>query len=290
MKTVNNLLKNILSWVIKIYLFFPKLIIKLLPDYYGLKIIGSINENIILRPTLKLKDKAGNIKTFIIEVFNYDTKYRVETFFSKEPLTLDWIDKMSEGSVFWDIGANIGLYSIYAANKGLKVIAFEPSFANYYALNRNIFFNNLHDKIKAFCIALADDDKFGTFNMADVSLGGAFYTYDSSDLNDFYYPGMGNSKVVFRQGSVAVKIDNAITNFNLEVPTYIKIDVDGIEKIIMNGGLELLMNPVLEEILIEINTNSDAAIIETWMHNANFKLKAKEQCDGEIYNYLYAKK
>ena len=44
------------------------------------------------------------------------TKWRVDTFFSKEPETLEWIDsfKNTNKIIFWDIGSNIGLYSIYA--------------------------------------------------------------------------------------------------------------------------------------------------------------------------------
>ena len=43
--------------------------------------------------------------------------YRTETFSTKEPETLEWIDNFKKNKVFWDIGANIGLYSCYAAKK-----------------------------------------------------------------------------------------------------------------------------------------------------------------------------
>ena len=58
--------------------------------------------------------------------------FRAETFSTKEPETLEWIEEFgANGAVLFDIGANIGLYSIYHSvlNKG-KVIAFEPSFFN----------------------------------------------------------------------------------------------------------------------------------------------------------------
>ena len=44
-------------------------------------------------------------------------KWRYETFSSKEPETLEWINAMPSESVLWDIGANVGLYSVYAAKK-----------------------------------------------------------------------------------------------------------------------------------------------------------------------------
>ena len=74
--------------------------------------------------------------------------YRVKSFSTKEPETLEWIDSFTNDSVFWDVGANIGLYSCYAATKkGCDVIAFEPSVFNLELLARNISNNQLLEKI-----------------------------------------------------------------------------------------------------------------------------------------------
>ena len=60
-------------------------------------------------------DILGKKLTFFVP--NYLTEWRVDTYFSKEPETLEWIDNFEkkENLIFWDIGANIGLYSIYNA-------------------------------------------------------------------------------------------------------------------------------------------------------------------------------
>ena len=92
-------------------------------------------------------------KTFLVEhknqkmflsIPNYLASYRCETFKTKEPDTLTWIEQMEDNSVFWDIGANVGLYSIYCAkyNKS-KVYSFEPSVFNLELLARNININDL---------------------------------------------------------------------------------------------------------------------------------------------------
>src|SRR4051812_37306235 len=80
----------------------------------------------------------------VFAVPNAPSKFRADTFSTKEPETLEWIDGIPEGSVLWDIGANVGLYTCYAAKaRGCRVFAFEPSVFNLELLARNIFFNQL---------------------------------------------------------------------------------------------------------------------------------------------------
>ena len=97
-----------------------------------------------------IKILKNNIKFFTP---NYITSFLIDEFFTKEPETLDWIDKFENGKEkirFWDIGSNIGIYSIYAALKfeNIEVVSFEPSTSNLRLLTRNISINNLEEKNK----------------------------------------------------------------------------------------------------------------------------------------------
>ena len=88
--------------------------------------------------------------TFFIP--NKATELRVRRIFTKEPGTLEWINNFEsnkENITFWDIGSNIGLFSIYAAVKHskIKVFSFEPSTSNLRVLSRNISINNLQKQI-----------------------------------------------------------------------------------------------------------------------------------------------
>ena len=71
---------------------------------------------------------------------NQLTEWRVNTLFSKEPETLEWINSFQkkENLIFWDIGANVGLYSIYNSivNKNSITISFEPSSSNLRVLSK----------------------------------------------------------------------------------------------------------------------------------------------------------
>ncbi len=55
------------------------------------------------------------------------SKKRLRSLFSKEPITIAWIDTFGEGETLYDIGANVGMYTIYAAvMRNASVYAFEP--------------------------------------------------------------------------------------------------------------------------------------------------------------------
>ena len=77
------------------------------------------------------KDTNNNSTKFLFYTPNALCKMRAKTFSNKEPEILEWIDKFGDNKPFWDIGSNIGLYSIYFAKKHKgKVYSFEPSFFN----------------------------------------------------------------------------------------------------------------------------------------------------------------
>ena len=82
---------------------------------------------------------------------NIITKFRIRTFYEKEPETLNWISNFDkkEPFTFMDIGSNIGIYSIYNCiiNKNSNVLSIEPSMQNLSILSRNISLNNFQDKI-----------------------------------------------------------------------------------------------------------------------------------------------
>jgi tRNA G37 N-methylase Trm5 len=127
--------------------------------------------------SIKILDKE--IKFFVP---NQLLEWRVDTYFSKEPETLEWIDSFEkkENLIFWDIGANIGLYSIYNSLKHSKstTIAFEPSSSNLRVLTRNISINNLEKNIKVVPIPLTNKENiFQEMNEGHFVEGGALNSF-----------------------------------------------------------------------------------------------------------------
>lgn len=184
---------------------------------------------------------------------NQMTKWRVDSIYEKEPCTLEWIDSFAADDVLFDIGANVGMYTIWAAaTRGCRVFAFEPEAQNYALLNRNIQSNNLQDRVKAFCIGLSNSSGFFDLNMADMRVGGS--THALGEALDFKHEPM---QVVYKQGCVAFTLDELMALQAVPVPNHIKIDVDGIEPKIVAGAVQLLRNPALHSLLIETNLNLD---------------------------------
>src|SRR5882757_3510129 len=76
--------------------------------------------------------------------------WRVQTLATKEVDTIAWLSKMQSGEVLFDVGANMGQYSLIAAKKGLTVYAIEPESQNFALLCRNIAVNKMGELVKPF--------------------------------------------------------------------------------------------------------------------------------------------
>ena len=60
---------------------------------------------------------------------------------------------------------------------------------------------------------------------------------------------------MFEQGSLSMSLDDLVYKHNFDCPTYLKIDVDGNEHLVLAGASKLLQDPRLKSILIELNKN-----------------------------------
>src|SRR3954464_14903534 len=88
---------------------------------------------------------------------NVATRWRVDTIYQKEPSTLEWIATLGRDEILYDVGANVGMYTTWAAvTRGARVYAFEAESQNYALLNRNILLNNLTERVAAYCLGLSD--------------------------------------------------------------------------------------------------------------------------------------
>ena len=217
-----------------------------------------------------------NSEMFSFVVPNSLNHFRATTFCTKEPETLEWIDNIPKGAVLWDIGANVGLYSIYAAKKrGCEVYAFEPSVFNLELLARNIFLNKLTDRITIFPIPLSDKIKRSTLNMTTLDWGGALSTFEKNYGDD----GKSMQKV-FEFPVIGISMDE-LTQLNVPMPNFIKLDVDGIEQLILAAGHSVLRN--ISGILVEVNEDFEQQVEGVKISLSQAGLVLKEKRHGEMF-------
>jgi FkbM family methyltransferase len=175
---------------------------------------------------------------------------RCDSFLRKEPETIEWIASFPAGAALFDIGANIGLYSLLAAQKGARVVAFEPESQNFAVMNANVHLNALADRIATLNAALSDRHALDYLYMPVFSVGTAFNQFGAPDGERAERPPAG-----FRQAVFAYTLDEFIERYSAFVPTHIKIDVDGIEARILAGASRTLANPAVQSLLVELDRN-----------------------------------
>lgn len=216
-----------------------------------------------------------NNKEIMFVYENANTKWRIDTLFEKEPHTLAWLNQFEKNETFIDIGANIGLYSIWAATMSeANVFAFEPDGQNFSLLNKNILINNLYvdRKTLAYCCAISDGIKFSTLFSSSCSAGSSYNDFDQR---------LSGRVTKFVQGCVSVSIDELVSTESIPHPDHIKIDVDGYEHLAVLGCKNVIEGGKLKSILIEIDQSDEnhIPIIDYMIDNGY--IYSDEQVEGK---------
>jgi FkbM family methyltransferase len=207
--------------------------------------------------------------------------------FEREPETLEWIDSFQTPCRFWDIGANVGAYALYAALRpGVSVLAFEPAPASYAALCRNVESNGCGDRVEALCLALSGATRLGSLNMSATNAGNSFNSFESTE--DCFGRELD---IRFRQAALGFAIDDFRRLFALAPPHYLKIDVDGIEQQILDGAAATLADPVLRAVLIELETEDTErnARIAARLERAGFVLAHRGDNHAGSTNAIFSR-
>lgn len=237
----------------------------------------------ILGCRMRKIEREGEKEPIFLHVTNALTAFRADTFYTKEPETIRWIDNFARDSTLWDIGANVGIYSIYAAKtRNCNVYAFEPSVFNLELLAKNIFVNGLTNNITIIPLALAESCKTALFQMGGddgLEQGGACSSFGV----DFDFAG-NHFKADFAYSLMGMTGDAIWQMGNISLPQYIKIDVDGIEHYILKGMRNLLQQPSIKSILIEGNDDFQSQVkeIHDILSSYRFIMKSKEH--GELFD------
>lgn len=216
-------------------------------------IFNNIINKLIKKNLLEQKTKSNHFfeldypskKINIFVDSSYERTLRIHSC-RKESMTVEWIDSISPSENFFDIGSNIGAYSLIAASRGIKSFSFEPAYFNFNRLCQNIQLNNFNNLIIPFCCAVGSKNQFLSMSFSSLEPGSALHdTSHSSVIN--------NGMIVS-----CFTLDTICNKFGIE-PNNLKIDVDGGEVDVLLGAEKTLKNTKLKSILIEVDTNQKTA-------------------------------
>lgn len=264
----------------KIYLFLEPLIIFLV-------------KKIPVKLLLRIKQNTHLVKK--MDYSRHDIFLNIDSTFenharpiscASEPETVRWIETFfRRGEIFYDVGANVGAYSFIAAKffeGNIKIYAFEPAFMTYAQLCRNILLNNCEDCITPLPIALSDKTMIDTFNYHNMATGSSIHALGEA-IDDRGRP----FEPIAKQRVLAFSIDDIIRQFTIPIPNHIKIDVDGIELLILKGAETTLGNPHVKSILLELQKgDAETRTAVEFLRSKGFEFHSKHQSR----NYIFVKK
>ena len=139
-------------------------------------------------------------------------------------------------SLFVDVGANAGSYSVLAAGvAGSRVIALEPVPATYSRLVANLELNALTDRVRALNVAAGSAD------------GALAFTSDSDVMNHAVTAADNTSESIVVPVS---RIDDVLAS---ETPELVKVDVEGYEYAVIDGGPKCFSAAGANCVLVELN-------------------------------------
>ncbi|MEO8205298.1 MAG: FkbM family methyltransferase [Chthoniobacterales bacterium] len=187
--------------------------------------------------------------------------HRAQGSYIGEPDMVAWLkSKLRAGDIFWDIGSNVGAYSILAAKlcPGAKVYAFEPFIPTFSHLWENIILNDVSKQVFPVCVGLSDETKPNALAVSDSRAGSAEHQ-------------VGQTGGKLQQGILAVKGDDLQKLLGLPSPTLLKLDIDGLEVNAVKGLQGILQNPGLRSAMIEVDQKKSEQAVQKLFEAAGFR-------------------
>ena len=186
--------------------------------------------------------------------------------FSKESGTVFWINSdVKPGQVFYDIGANIGIYTILAARRlspNGRVYAFEPHVGNHASLLKHILLNDLQEVVTPCSFALHSEESLSNFSYNSTDRGVSDNQLDAATLRRDNTHAAQLTELKF-----GTTIDCLLERGAIQYPHHVKIDADGNEHLILQGMTKLLAHPKAPlTVQVELNEPHAEEIAELFKH------------------------
>jgi FkbM family methyltransferase len=150
-----------------------------------------------------------------------------------------------DSSVVFDVGANIGIFTCFLGSMAKVVHSFEAVPETFCRLKANVAANSLGERCNLNCFALGKASGFATFKCDSHAPGWNRIARDQPEDEDL--PGISFQQVV------VVSLDGYCEQLGIEEIAFMKIDVEGMEPLILEGGAKLLKAKRISTILVEVS-------------------------------------
>ena len=144
------------------------------------------------------------------------------------------------GWTVFDVGANIGVFTVLLARRGATVFSFEPNPNSYSRLSRNVTANKLSDRVRIFPTALGDERGMGSLHVVKGGTTGGVVTPVNGKT-----PASG---VAVRIATLD-EITSTLPSLSIDL---LKIDAEGAEVAILRGGEQTLDH--VQRIIVEYHS------------------------------------
>jgi FkbM family methyltransferase len=213
--------------------------------------------------------------------FDIDNKYeftRISRQGREKEIINRLLNELESGDVLWDVGANVGLYSILCGAKleNGKVIAFDPHPENADKLNKNASLNDIRDfTVKSLALGNKNETMKLQLEDSKSGAGGGTLVPDRRKSDDL---STENIEVKVRSGDELVKK-------GLEEPNFIKIDVEGAELEVLEGLEKTLNRGKCRGICCEVHCHYGVSQkgVEDLLRKYGFKTKFTQRNNNQIF-------
>jgi FkbM family methyltransferase len=204
----------------------------------------------MLQPEVRVNTNHGEV---LLLASNGRLKWRAETMLSEEPGIINWIDNsMDANTVFLDLGANIGLYSLYSLKRGVQqAYCCELDYLNLSLLYKHLVRNKVVKKALIIPFAASSSITTGDVFFRDLSEGDALQSINrpspfSTNIGEYAH---SSTQILY-------PLDVLFDTLKLVKPTHIKIDVDGNEIDALQGMRNMIKH--CKEIYMEYSNEIDS--------------------------------
>jgi len=240
-------------------------------DLYFKVIVGLLDE---INPVYSVSTKNGNIN---FRCVSETVRIRAREMLLREPETLEWIDSFGSDEIFWDVGSNIGVFSLYAAvTRGVRVVALDPLPQNYHSLIENAALSNVSELIEIYCVAASDETIVAPLYISSEAntAGGANCPFGENTSN------YGKPVTPARRiSALGFSIDDFLKTFEVPFPNHLKVDIDGVQEKVIVGAHDTLRDPRLLSVMFELQPGNIKAnkkantFIEAELKKSGFSLR-----------------